>query len=204
MKKVINYEKELLFKTAIAEICSISLEQDFTIDDGFFRGDFILEGEYKANELSVNKEAFSYRLPLEYELDSDVDYNSVNYEIDNFEYTIEEDVLKINIDLGLKYDTIASFELPEITEEELNQEAEPIREEKPEEQKENIEKEEIIDPSLSEEAYVTYHVHIVKSDDTLESIAKKYNTTINEIKKYNNIDTLELKSKLIIPECENE
>ena len=205
MKKIINYEKELIFKTTIAEICSISLEQDFTIDGGFFRGDFILDGEYKVNELSVNKESFSYHLPLEYELDKNVDYNTVNYEINNFEYTTNDDILKINIDMDLTYDVIASFELPVITEEELNEEITSVREN----EIENIdeikeEKNEIIESTISDDTFITYHVHFVKSDDTLESIAQKYGTTINEIKKYNNIDNLELKSKLIIPECDNE
>ena len=205
MKKIINYEKELIFKTTIAEICSISLEQDFTIDGGFFRGDFILDGEYKVNELSVNKESFSYHLPLEYELDKNVDYNTVNYEINNFEYTTNDDILKINIDMDLTYDVIASFELPVITEEELNEEITSVREK----EIENIdeikeEKNEIIESTISDDTFITYHVHFVKSDDTLESIAQKYGTTINEIKKYNNIDNLELKSKLIIPECDNE
>ena len=50
MKKTINYEKDILFKTNIGEICSISLEHDFTVDDGYLRGDFIINGEYKIKE----------------------------------------------------------------------------------------------------------------------------------------------------------
>ena len=205
MKKIINYEKELIFKTTIAEISSISLEQDFTVDDRFFKGDFILTGEYKVNELSVNKEPFTYHLPLEYELDDSIDYSTVNYEIDNFEYSIDNDTLKVVIDLGITYDEIKKpFDLPIITEEEINQEELLDRETTIENASDMKEKSGILNSEFDEETYVTYHVHIVRSDDTIESIAKKYGVTIDDIKKYNSVDNLEIKSKLIIPECEND
>ncbi len=204
MKKIINYEKDLIFKTNIAEICSISLEEDFTIDDGVFKGDFILEGEYKTNELSVNKEPFSYRLPIEYEFEKSVKYETINYEIENFEYKVEDDVLNITIDLGLTYDE-ENEDIPLITEEELNLE---MPREGMEETitSDTLEKEEksIIKNDYSEETFTKYHVHIVRSEDTLDSIAKKYGTTIDNIKKYNDVDNIELKSKLIIPECDND
>lgn len=203
MKKIINYEKEIIFKTTIAEICSISLEQDFTVDDNCFTGDFILTGEYKTNELSVNKEPFIYHLPIEYELDNGVDYNSVNYEIDNFEYTVEDDVLKVTIDLAITYDEVEKEVLPTISEEEINDEV-PIERDVREEVTINEEKKQILTSEFNDETFTTYHVHIVGSEDNLESIAKKYGVTIDDIKKYNDDVNLELKSKLIIPESDND
>ena len=38
-----------------------------------------------------------------------------------------------------------------------------------------------------------------KLHDTIESITKKYNITVNELKEYNTFDNLELNMKLIIP-----
>lgn len=204
MKKIINYEKEIIFKTTIAEICSISLEQDFTVDDNCFTGDFILTGEYKTNELSVNKEPFIYHLPIEYELDNGVDYNSVNYEIDNFEYTVEDDVLKVTIDLAITYDEVEKEVLPTISEEEINDEVPIERNVREEEVTINEEKKQILTNEFNEETFTTYHVHIVGSEDNLESIAKKYGVTIDDIKKYNDDVNLELKSKLIIPESDND
>lgn len=201
MKKTINYEKEIVFKTSIAEICSISLEHDFTVDDRCFKGDFILEGEYKTNELSVNKEPFTYHLPLEYEFSENVDYNSVNYEIENFEYIVDDNVLKVTIDLGIVYNEINTYIPPIINEDDLNREnsvSDSV------DQDETNDREKVFENEINEETYATYHVHIVRANDTLESIAQKYGTTIDEIKKYNDIDSLELKSKLIIPDCENE
>lgn len=204
MKKIINYEKEIIFKTTIAEICSISLEQDFTVDDNCFTGDFILTGEYKTNELSVNKEPFIYHLPIEYELDNGVDYNSVNYEIDNFEYTVEDDVLKVTIDLAITYDEVGKEVLPTISEEEINDEVPIERNVREEEVTINEEKKQILTSEFNDETFTTYHVHIVGSEDNLESIAKKYGVTIDDIKKYNDDVNLELKSKLIIPESDND
>ncbi len=204
MKKIINYEKEIIFKTTIAEICSISLEQDFTVDDNCFTGDFILTGEYKTNELSVNKEPFIYHLPIEYELDNGVDYNSVNYEIDNFEYTVEDDVLKVTIDLAITYDEVGKEVLPTISEEEINNEVPIERDVREEEVTINEEKKQILTSEFNDETFTTYHVHIVGSEDNLESIAKKYGVTIDDRKKYNDDVNLELKSKLIIPESDND
>ena len=89
MKKIIEYEKDIIFKTKIGEICSISLENEFNVEGNYLKGDFTILGEYKSNELSVNKESFEYKLPLEYELEDNVDLSSIVYEIENFESLIE-------------------------------------------------------------------------------------------------------------------
>lgn len=57
----------------------------------------------------------------------------------------------------------------------------------------------IINSVNGEEEYVLYHVHTVTMNDTIESITKKYNITVNELKEYNTFDNLELNMKLIIP-----
>ncbi len=237
MKKVINYEKDILFKTNIGEICSISLEHDFTVDDGFLKGDFILSGEYKPNELSINKETFNYRLPLEYELENNVDLSTLSYDIDNFEYNVKQDELSVYIDFGIRYEEKkVEPKIPEIKEDEINndygfesydltpnetdrasekvQNLKKVKQEEGEEKVEKVEENQdrlseedkslILDSSLDTDEYVTYHVHIVREGDSLESIATKYNVTIDTIKEYNSFETLELHSKLIIPEVTNE
>lgn len=220
MKKTINYERDILFKTSIGEICSISLEHDFTVDDGKLKGDFIVSGEYKTNELSVNRESFNYRLPLEYELDSNIDLSTLSYDVDNFEYNVHDDELQVIIDFGVKYEeTKKEPIIPEISEEEINLDDfiddSSLREE-PKKEVELVEKKEEEEDRLSDEEksmvldmfndddYITYHVHIIREGDTLESIALKYNVSVELIKEYNNKETLELKDKLIIPEIKDE
>lgn len=224
MKKIINYEKDILFKTSIGSITTVSLEHDFTVDDDVLKGEFILTGEYKANELSINKEPFEYRLPLEYELEPTVDKDTLSYDIDNFEYNIKDDCLTVYIDFGVRYEEKnITPTLPEITESDLIQESKELDDDLPR-LKELLEKEDtlefledtskdedtdnriceedkeiILDASKECDEYTTYHVHIVREGETLETIADKYKTTVEVIKKYNSIETLELKSKLIIP-----
>lgn len=221
MKKIINYEKDILFKTNIDEICSISLEHDFTVDDGFLRGDFIISGEYKPSALSINTEEFDYRLPLEYELDSNVDIDTLSYDVENFEYNIKDDELSVYIDFGVRYEEKKVEPIIPITESEINFDDAILSnidetDEVPriEEKKDDIEKKEerkieekdaksMIENVISDDAYIKYYVHIVRDGETLESIANKYNVNIDLIKEYNNCDSLDILSKLIIPE-ENE
>lgn len=237
MKKIINYEKDILFKTNIGELTSISLEHDFTVDGGVLRGDFIVSGEYKPNELSLNKEPFDYHLPLEYELDETIDLDTFSYDIEDFEYNVKDDCLTVYIDFGIRYDEkVVTPIVPEITEEDLNKNIDDLVDEMkdirngevvPEDDvavidpeievddeiTEEIEEgdrlapeetETIIDAVLDTDEFVTYHVHIVREGDSLESIAEKYGCTIELIKEYNEIESLEIKSKLIIPAITNE
>lgn len=184
MKKIINYEKDILFKTKIGEICSISLEQDFKYLNHKLTGNFIVTGEYKPNELSLNKEPFNYKLPMEYDIDENIDEDTLEYDIENFEYNINNDELNIYVDFGIRY------------EEKKVEPVIPTREEPTIEEP----KEEIEDSNEDDEEYTIYHIHIVKEGDTLESISTKYNSTVELIKEYNKNTKLEVKDKLIIPE----
>lgn len=55
-----------------------------------------------------------------------------------------------------------------------------------------------------DESFTTYHVHIVRETDTIESIVAKYNIPIEEIEAYNKIDELKLGDKIIVPTSSNE
>jgi len=54
-----------------------------------------------------------------------------------------------------------------------------------------------------EETFVTYHVYIVREQDTIESIIEKYQTTREAISAYNDLTNIQAGSKIIIP-CSNE
>ena len=53
--------------------------------------------------------------------------------------------------------------------------------------------------NVDDDNYITYKVHIVKQEDTEESIMLKYNITMDDLKEYNNYTNLSLGDKLIIP-----
>ena len=56
----------------------------------------------------------------------------------------------------------------------------------------------------SVETFKTYYVYIVKEEDTLDSILKKYGITKEELSEYNNLDEIKSGSKVVIPNNKNE
>ncbi len=54
------------------------------------------------------------------------------------------------------------------------------------------------------ETFVTYHVHIVREEDNVESICIKYNITKEELSNYNKIEEIKLGDKIIVPAYNEE
>lgn len=109
------------FEKKVSEITSISLEHETKVEDGVLKGNFIVSGDFKSHEVSVNKEAFSYILPFEIDLVEDVDPNTIEFMIEDFTYeVIDNSILRVNID----FNVIASLkEKEEVEEEPLFQDA---------------------------------------------------------------------------------
>lgn len=216
MKQIIPYEKEISFGVKIAEISSISLEEGFKIKEDEILGEFIVSGEYKTHEISVNRESFLYKLPFSVTLTDNIDINSVNLEIKDFYYdVIKENVLKVNIEFEISADEIEDvreieeekedFIVPFIEPEEENIRFDDIIDNKDEETRDVVDNQMILNSAVEkEDSYVTYHVHIVREDDTLESICQKYNSNIDTIKSINNMSDISLGDKIIIPENNGE
>ena len=100
MKKIIPYKKEVIFKTNISEITSISLENHLTIDNLNIKGEFIVSGEYKISDNSKTLENFNLQLPFEIILDEIYDTSKAIVDIDDFYYEIiDEKILSISIDV---------------------------------------------------------------------------------------------------------
>lgn len=88
--------------------------------------------------------------------------------------------------------------------EDVKEDVKDIDNEKTEERDENFNKEEIVNnissSFLSEEnSFATYKVHIVRESETIDTIIEKYNTTKEELEKYNSLDNIILGSKIIVP-----
>ena len=58
--------------------------------------------------------------------------------------------------------------------------------------------------STFDEKYVTYYVHIVRENDTIDSICSKYGIDIAILKEYNNTEQITLGSKIIVPYIQSE
>ena len=213
MNLIIPFEKKVKFDTPISEICSISLEHEITKNDGEILGNFLITGTYKEHELSINKTDFSFTLPFSVELTTRVDLSSLDMSIDNFTYDLNGSDLDIKIDYVIEAQDLKEepvFERVEqdiepitLIEEEKGKIIDEIKEEINNNEEREIKSETIINSVKAEDDYISYHIHIVSSGESLESIALKYHITKEEIETINNITTIEENDKLLIP-LENE
>lgn len=101
MKKVIPFTKEIDFKTMISKITSISLEHTLRVEsDNLISGYFIVDGTYKMTQASQIDEEFSYKIPVDIEIDKKYDVSDITLDIDDFKYQVlDEDKLKLDISL---------------------------------------------------------------------------------------------------------
>ena len=99
MSEAFVVERDFLFKDSIFEITSISVEHDEDINVSNLEGDFIISGDYRLNEISINKEDFSFKLPFIHEIRSNVNLDTVNLEITDFTYELNNnDELHVHIE----------------------------------------------------------------------------------------------------------
>ena len=89
----------------------------------------------------------------------------------------------------------------DLEEENVELEKEPKKEalKNDKEEKRNETEDLLINPFLNDNEYTTYHIHIVKEGETVETICSLYQTTADFLKNYNDIENLTLGSKIIIP-----
>lgn len=292
MREIIPFCKDIVFKTNIASITSISLEHEENILNGEVSGNFIIFGDYKIHSDTTEKEMFKYRLPFTALIPDNIEESSVIVDIDNFTYEqIENDVLKVNIDFSLEgtekeverveileetddneivsevpdnieeiYEAIDNFvemrrkeeekETLENNEENIEDDVEDIEceqiesldgirintindeikdveieedrndnnnvivqnnmtlEVKEEKQNDNLEEKEIVTMEKVEKVehseYVTYHIHVVGNDETIDSILKRYGSSMDALKEYNDLSNVKIGDKVIIPEYLDE
>ncbi len=202
MKKIIPFNNVLSFDTDVKEITAISLEHKIKKESDTISGVFYITGEYKITEGNIEKEKFNFELPFDIALGCNYNLDTLTVDIDDFRYEfIESNRLKVNIDLYID---------GEVQEENREEEKEPIitkiqerldlLDEMLQAKEETPEKEEETYQAINEEEkYVTYRVYTITNNDTLDNILKKYNTTKEELSKYNNLDNINPGIKLIIP-----
>lgn len=229
MNEVYTLDRDFLFKSKIFEITSISVEQNFKVDGSSIYGDFIVSGSYRLHEISINKEDFSFKVPFKHDLPSNINLDTVKLDISDFSYNFNNlDELSVHIEYIVTAEVgVKVFESEEKLDDFLNEQkkqdvdivdlrSEPVdlpneiimpiaKDEKeisttPTENKQDkIDENMIINSINDKDEYVLYHVHTVGISDSIESITKKYNISVNTLKEYNAFDTLELNMKLIIP-----
>lgn len=103
MHEIVSFSKDIEFKNMINKITSISLEHTLMLDDNSnIKGDFIVSGKYKMTAASQIENDFSYKIPVDIEIDDKYDLSNLVIDIDDFTYeVIDEEILRVNIDLLL-------------------------------------------------------------------------------------------------------
>ncbi len=248
MKQIISFEKEIAFKTMIGEVTSISLEHTLSFQGpSTISGDMIVSGTYKMTEASTLEEDFQYAIPVDIMLTKELEEDNRSITIHNFTYDIRnEDTLHLYIDVLVKGREV--IELEEAEEEVI----EPVREEQPKIDEEQVEdttndnkelltdieveeSQKVIDNIINtdkkeepvikndtqeevktttdtkvmnsifsafantEETYTTYSVYLLRENDSIENIIENYGVTREELSYYNDLDNLNVGSKIIIP-----
>ena len=212
----------------IGEVTAISLEHELKfVDDMDISGKLILSGKYKLTEASRIEEDFSYDIPVEIVLTELIDKDTSIIEISDFSYdvvynnklicnieiTVEGVEIMFNDDRECDEDPIEEKELEiptkPVEEVSISRPINDLNENIPNEIEintdDNIEKNDNTTDSLffnindSNETYGTFIVYMVRQNETINSIIEKYNTTIEEIEKYNDIKEINIGTKLIIP-----
>jgi len=99
MNEVFTINREFLFKSSIHEITSISLEHNYDINGSYVEGEFIVSGDYRLHEISINKEDFSFKIPFKQKIASNINLDTVDVEITDFNYDFKnEDELEVHIE----------------------------------------------------------------------------------------------------------
>ncbi len=198
MKKIVPFNKDILFENTLAQISSISLDHNLKLKDkNLISGEFKITGTYKISSASLTTDNFEYNLPFDISIDKKYNTSDITIDINDFYYEIKDDkMLSISIEIsidGLK--EIEKVRETKLEENIINNEAE-----------ENKVEEESIKSVFSDldnnERYVTYKVHVVKENDTVLLISEKYGVTKEELEKYNNLNNLNIFDKIIIPSNE--
>jgi len=214
MKKVVPFTKTILFKTHIAEITEIEVNEDLVLDENNeVKGDILVDGKYKTTEASMLEEEFHYELPFVIAIDDKYIADNLEIEIEEFNYEIiNEEELKVNINIVL--DNLEEKEetreeeipIPVEIEEDIKEVEEPIEllEKEITVEQENTPINSIFSNLTNDtETYSTYRVYIVKESDTLEYILDKYKISKEELENYNDLSSINIGDKLIIP-CSND
>ena len=220
MNKRINIEKQIDFSKEISDITAISLEHDLKfVNNDKIEGNLIISGKYKTTLAAELDEEFGYNIPVEISLINKLNTDTSKVDITDFSYdVVEGKAIMCKVELLVEGEEVDNRECDgdpiETKELEIPKIEDSTKEEILEEKDEKVQKEETVDTEREDsllfniddnkESYGTFIVYMIRQNETINSILTKYNTTIEEIEKYNDIKDLSIGKKLIIPLLKDE
>lgn len=222
--KDISLDSKISEITSIALEHNLKMENSDSIV-----GVFTVSGKYKMNKISINEEVFEKKINFDITLDDKYDASKVMIDVDDFYYEIiNEEYLRVHIDVKVdnlvyfKEESTLPVEEEEPLLEEISLEqdykANDQRKESEESTMDIKEENQVIEESRddkidapqitntitsnflgTEEKYSTYKVHIIREEESIETIIEKYNVSKEELEKYNSLDNVILGTKIIVP-----
>lgn len=221
MKKIIPFKKDIIFKNNLSEITSISLEHSLHIsNDNLITGEFIVSGDYRMTESSINTDEFKYNLPFDINMDEHYILDKVEIDIDDFYYEIKDNnVLSVCIEVLIdnieekslieeikinKEDVMKEFLIEDNSLELVRNDQDNILElsglDKEDAKEIKNEMKTLFDNiDDNNETYSTYYVYIVRENDSIETIIQKYNINKESLEMYNDLKEIKIGDKIIIP-----
>ena len=215
MNKLIPFTKEIKFDSNIYEITSISLENTLRRENNVILGDFIVSGEYRITETSINTLPFKYNIPFTIDIDDIYDISNSTIDISDFYYEIIDDkVLSINIEVEVSNINEILYERDDIVNDLVSDDNLDLTDISIDDVNiTNIDtdvnitnngdvvniKESLFSNLDTKDNYVNYRVYIVRENDSIDSISNKYGVTKEILSEYNDLSNIKLGDKIIIP-----
>jgi len=155
-----------------------------------------LEGKEETKEENILEE--ESESPDEIiELNPDEIIKMMEEEREKVEEKEEQEEEKVDIEKKERKDVLTEAEEQEEKEEII----EILPKDDLEEKEERVESEDLILENITnEEEYATYHIHIIKDGESIETICTMYNSNLNMLSEYNDLTNITAGEKLIIPE----
>lgn len=186
MHEIVSFEKEINFKNMINSITSISLEHTLsTSDKSNIKGDFIISGTYKMTAASQIENDFSYKIPVDIEIDKKYDLSNLIIDIDDFTYEVlSENILKVNIDLLLDKMELKKEESIEFLEDEIITSEDLFMEENTKEKLE-FERNHF---NIADDEIDSKKIELLESEEIINEIDKSVDFELNKDNKKEEID----------------
>lgn len=212
MKQIVPFTRTIDLDTSVELVTSISLDKKVNdVNDGIISGIFDLYLEYKENEESIENKKYSSQIPFDIDIDEKYLLDNISLDIDDFYYELDNNKILLHIDILINNLELNDRLVKEV--ETIKHEDETIVKDDRDNDLDNnlfLEKEEKVeDVSMplyktfdsEKDSYVTYSVHIIRADETIDTICQKYNVTREDLGYYNDISTIKLGDKIIVPTC---
>jgi len=101
MNEVFVLDEVFQIEGALHELNSIAIEHRYDVDGSSCSGEFIISGDYREHEISVQKQNFSFKLPFANEVRSNVNLDSIEVEITDFTYELDGNDLNVHVEYAL-------------------------------------------------------------------------------------------------------